>query len=202
MKYSLFLSMVLLTSLSGRENPFFALDPSKSKVSSNIVEAKEPLNAINYHLPAEARVLKEVTFTVQNLDGSVESKTLSVEKGLDWHRPLTIYQAGSMKGASTTSSSGSADFGFIKFSAQNKTLTVHTTDVLSRHFTLSDPNRIVLDFKRDTAFRGEEKGINAGIFKSVTLSNHNKFIRATILLDGIYSSEVKKEGSVIKIVCK
>lgn len=203
MKKSLFLSLILGIVVFGRENPFFALDPSKSKVSSNIIEHKEPLQNINTKFSPEDRVLKEITLTVQKLDGSVESKTYTIDKSIDWHQPLTISQSGLVKAKANSSASvNSADFGFAKFTTQNRVLTVETSDTLSRFFTLSDPSRIVLDFDRAASIQTTEKIMNSGIFKSIQISNHNKFIRATIVLDGIYRSEMKKVGNTIKIECK
>lgn len=204
MKYSLILSLLLTASSMGRENPFFALDPSKTqKTTSNVIESKPPLNSVSYTLPDQARILKEVTFTIQNVDGSIESRKMVVDQGVDWHRPLQLSQSGvqTAKPAPQNSSS-SADFGFIRFTTNGKTLTINTSDPLSRHFVLSDPNRIVLDFKRSASFRAEEKLLNAAPFKSVMMSNHNKFVRATITLDGRYSYTLNQSGNNIIVNCK
>lgn len=204
MKNSLFLSLALISSAMGRENPFFATDPAKSqKVTSNIIETKTPLNSVNYTFPDQARILKEVTFTIQNVDGSIEQRKISVDQSIDWHRPLQISQSAHIAQKSPISRpSSSADFGFIRFNTQGKTLTVHSTDPLSRHFVLSDPNRIVLDFKHSAQFHTEEKELNAAPFKHVSMSNHAKFVRATITLDGRYSYSLSQSGNTITIVCK
>lgn len=204
MKYSLILSLFLTASSMGRENPFFALDPSKTqKTTSNVIESKPPLNNVSYTLPDQARILKEVTFTIQNVDGSIESRKIVVDQGVDWHRPLQLSQSGVQTGKTVPQNrSSSADFGFIRFTTNGKTLTINTTDPLSRHFVLSDPNRIVLDFKRSVPFRSEEKFLNAAPFKSVMMSNHNKFVRATITLDGRYSYTLNQSGNNIIVNCK
>ncbi|MBD3809704.1 MAG: AMIN domain-containing protein [Sulfuricurvum sp.] len=204
MKYSLILSLLLTVSSMGRENPFFALDPSKTqKITSNVIESKPPLNSVSYTLPDQARILKEVTFTIQNIDGSIESHKMAVDQSVDWHRPLQLSQSGVQTAKSAQhNSSSSADFGFIRFTTNGKTLTINTTDPLSRHFVLSDPNRIVLDFKRSASFRSEKKHLNAAPFKSVVMSNHNQFVRATITLDGRYSYTLNQSGNNIIVNCK
>lgn len=204
MKYSLILSLLLAASSMGRENPFFALDPSKTqKTTSNVIESKPPLQSVSYTLPDQARILKEVTFTVQNVDGSIENRKIVIDQSVDWHRPIQLSQSGAVASkAVTQNSSSSADFGFIRFHTNGKTLTINTTDPLSRHFVLSDPNRIVLDFKRNANFRAEEKSLNAAPFKSVMMSNHSKFVRATITLDGRYSYTLNQSGNSIIVNCK
>lgn len=204
MKHSLILSIFLITSSVGRENPFFAIDPSKTqKTTSNIIESKPPLSNVNYTLSDQARILKEITFTIQNVDGSIEHRKVAIDQSIDWHRPIQLSQsiAASTKPI-TTSTSSSADFGFIRFNAQGKILTINTADSLSRHFVLSNPNRIVLDFKRSASFRAEEKILNSAPFKSVMMSNHTKFIRATITLDGRYSYTLNQSGNSITVICK
>lgn len=204
MKHSLILSLLLISSLSGRENPFFALDPTKSqKVTTNLIESKVPLKSLDYTLPDQARILKEITFTIQNVDGSIETKKMVVDQSVDWHRPLSISQSGTVmsKGA-IQKQSATTSFGFISFDVEGKSLIIKTSDALSRHFVLSDPNRIVLDFKRDAAFRAEEKSLNAGPYKNVMLSNHGKFVRATITLDGRYNYSLNKKEGFITVICK
>lgn len=204
LKYSLILSLLLTASSMGRENPFFALDPSKTqKTTSNIIENKPPLNSVSYTLPDQARILKEVTFTIQNIDGSIENRKITVDQSVDWHRPLQLIQSGTQSAKTAAQkNSSAADFGFIRFNTQGKTLTITTADPLSRHFVLSDPNRIVLDFKRTANFRAEEKSLNAAPFQSVMMSNHNKFVRATITLDGRYSYTLNQSVNSITIICK
>ncbi|MGA9046839.1 AMIN domain-containing protein [Sulfuricurvum sp.] len=205
MKRSLFLSLVLLTPLLARENPFFAADPYKSqKVTSNIPDTKPKMSSISYPLPDQARILKEVTFTIQNLDGSIESRKVDIDQTIDWHRPITLSQSkGSTpeKFAGNTNHSG-ADFGFIHFSAEGKRLSIKTGDPLVRHFTLSDPNRIILDFKREAVFKSIRKNLGSAPYLHVSLENHGKFARATITLDGRYGYALNKTGGLISITCK
>jgi len=205
MKRSLLLSLIFLSPLLARENPFFAADPNRSqKVTSNIPDTKPKMSSINYTLPDQARILKEVTFTIQNLDGSIESRRVEIDQTVDWHRPITLSQT---KGSAPEKISGNsnlsgADFGFIRFAAEGKRLNVKTGDPLVRHFVLSDPNRIILDFKREAIFQSVHKNLHSAPYLSVSLENHGKFVRATITLDGRYGYTLNKTGGLISITCK
>lgn len=205
MKYSLCLSLLLLSPLLARENPFFAVDESKKqKVTSNISDARPQMGTVTYTLPDQARVLKEITFTIQNLDGSIEEKKVQIDQSIDWHRPISFSQTkgnGSVQSVATKSSSA-ANFGFIQFYSKGQNLTVKTSDTLVRHFVLSDPSRIVLDFKHDASFTSAKKSLNAVPYLDVSLGNHEKFARATITLDGHYSYTLNKSGGLINITCK
>ena len=203
MKYSICLSLLLLSPLVARENPFFPIDESKKqKVTSNVADARPQMGTINYTLPDQARVLKEITLVVQNLDGSIEERKIEVDQSIDWHRPLLFSQGGKSAHSAATNNSSVANFGFVQFYSKGKTLSVKTSDVLVRHFVLSDPNRIVLDFKREASFKSEKKVLNAAPYLDVTVGNHGKFARATITLDGRYSYTLNKAGELITITCK
>lgn len=204
MKRSFYLSLLLLLPLIARENPFFATDAAKNeKITSNIPDTKPPLSSVNYTLPDQARILKEVTFTIQNLDGSIETRKMQIDKSVDWHKSLTISQTNSAPTAhSNAESASSADFGFIRFDTKGKRLAIKTQNPLIRHFVLSDPNRIVLDFKSDAVFNASQKQLSASPYVTVSVGNHGKFIRATIILDGRYSYVLNKTGELISITCK
>jgi len=204
MKRSFYLSLLLLTSLLARENPFFSADTAlKEKVTSNTPDNTPQLDSVNYILPDQVRILKEVTFTIQNLDGSIETRKMQVDKSVDWHKSLTISQTNSAQTIhANLESSSSADFGFIRFDSKGKRLAIKTQNPLMRHFVLSDPNRIVLDFKSDAVFNAMQKPLKASPFIDVSVGNHGKFIRATILLDGRYSYTLNKTGELISITCK
>lgn len=205
MKRSLLLSLLLLLPLSARENPFFTAKPSEIKtVTSNIPDSKPQLTSASYTLPNQARILKEVTFTIQNIDGSIEKRTMQIDQSIDWHRSLTISQSNHTATAPLLNNNGasSANFGFIRFDTKGKYMSIKTTDQLVRHFVLSSPNRIILDFKRNTAFQSTEKELNSAPFLNVSLGNHGKFARVTITLDGRYNYVLNKTGELISITCK
>ena len=205
MKQSLFLSLFLVSSLIGRENPFFATNPTETqKVTSNTPDPKPQLRSVDYVLPNQARILKEVTFTIQNIDGSIEKRKMQIDQSIDWHHALTISQSNTstVEPSITNNNTSSANFGFISFHSKGKHLTIKTTDPLVRHFVLSSPSRIVLDFKRTATFQSMQKKLNAAPFLDVSVGNHGQFARATITLDGRYNYGLNKTGEQISIRCK
>lgn len=203
MKYSICLSFLLLSPLFARENPFFPLDESKKqKVTSNVPDSRPQMGSISYTLPDNARVLKEVTLSIQNLDGSIEERKIEVDQSIDWHRPLLLTQGGKPSRSVASNNSSVANFGFVQFYSKGKSLSVKSSDPLARHFVLSDPNRIVLDFKHSGSFKSEKKVLNAAPYLDVTLENHGQFARTTITLDGRYSYTLNKTGELINIACK
>ncbi len=199
----LLVPFLLLSPLIGRENPFFPTSDTRN-VTSNVPDTKPLLDTISYHLPDRARLLKEVTLTFQNLDGTMESRTIEVDRSIDWHRTLLISQGG---GAATApigkpKSTASADFGFIRFDTKGKWMTIKTTVPVMRHFVLSNPNRIVIDFKTNKVFDKRDRILNAPPFISVSAANHGTFGRASITLDGRYQYTLKQTGETIVITCR
>lgn len=203
MKYSLCLSLILLSSLLARENPFFPLDESKKqKVTSNIPDERPKMGTISYTFPDQARVLKEVTFTIQNLDGSFEEKKIQIDQSIDWHRPISLTQGGTSAKPLSTKNAAAANFGFIQLLSSGKTITIKSSDLLVRHFALSNPNQIVLDFKHNSVFKSEQKALNAAPYMNVSVGNHGEFARVSITLDGRYTYVLDKTGGLITITCK
>jgi hypothetical protein len=206
MTKTFFLCAALVSVLVARENPFFTHDESHLPITSNIPDTLPKLTTIPYNFPNQARVLKEVSFTIQNLDGSIETRTMTIEKSIDWHTPITLSQAsrsGSAdKPSSVVAQSAVADFGFIRFDTKGKHLTIKSNDPMIRHFSLTEPNRIIVDFNRNEIFTIKEKILNAPPYTSVNISNQGKFIRATIVLDGRYDYSLTKNSGIISINCR
>lgn len=205
-----FLCALLIGAAAARENPFFAADESlRMPVTSNIPDTLPKLTSLPYNLPNEARVLKEVSFTIQNVDGSIETRTVNVDQSIDWHRPLVIAQASRAKGgeasdktALNNAKSSSADFGFVRFDANGKHLTIHSNYAVIRHFMLTEPNRIIIDFKRKEIFTPKEKVLNSPPYTSVGVANHGQFIRTTVILDGRYDYTLNKGEGVVSVDCR
>lgn len=205
MNRSLLLSLLFATAVGGRENPFFTADPSAvSSVTSNVVENKPPLGAVSFTLSDQARVLKEISYTVQNVDGSFETRKVRIDKAIDWHKSVLVSQAnrGSGEEAILPAGGSSADFGLFKIETQGKRLSITTSAPVVRHFALTGPNRIVIDFEDARRYPLSEKPLNAAPYSSASVGNHGKFIRTTILLDGRYGYTFKQSGNVISIVCR
>lgn len=209
MTKTFFLGALLISAATARENPFFAADESlKMPVTSNVPDTLPKLSSLPYTLPNEARILKEVSFTIQNIDGSIETRTMNVDRSIDWHRPLIIAQSSRTKGSDSSDKpalgpkSTSADFGFVRFDANGKHLAIKSNYAVIRHFMLTEPNRIIIDFKRKEIFTPKEKLLNSPPYTSVGVANHGQFIRATVILDGRYDYTLSKEEGVVSVDCR
>lgn len=173
-------------------------------MTSNKVAHEPQLTSMTYNFPDQARVLKEATFTFQNVDGSLETRKLEIHQSIDWRNPLVLTQYGaqSTSAAPAAARSSSADCGFIQFVHVGNKMTMLTKDAVLRSFSLSDPSSIVIDFAHTTRFSPYEKTLAASPFVKVKVTNHEKFARATLTLDGRYSCTVSKTDQGASVLCK
>jgi len=205
MNKALCISILLLGTGLARENPFFATSESSSMpISSNKTQHQPPLTSMTYNFPDQARVLKEATFTFQNIDGSLETRKIEIDQSIDWHNPLVLSQYASKKAEATSeiSKSSYADSGLIQFVHSGNYLSLITKDPILRSFTLSDPSSVIIDFSHKTPFSHYEKNLAAAPFSKVKVTNHGKFARATIILDGKYTCSVTKTDQGASVLCK
>lgn len=209
---------LLLSLLDARENPFFPSEGEKElPYTSNDVKKLPSLQRATIPLPSKARVLESVTIKYKNLDGSIESKTVAVENTVDWHLPLFITQSypsadaaenKSEKKEKVTSSKANinternekiASIANADFYASGKTLQINTKDELIRNFLLSNPHRIVLDFKKDAVVKASSQDISQSIFSKIRVGNHSGYYRIVVELDGHYRYKLSNTNSGYKI---
>lgn len=205
MNKTLCLSLMLATAVLARENPFFSTAENSSlPISSNTVQHKPPLTSMTYNFPDQARVLKEATFTFQNVDGSLETRKLEIDQSIDWHAPLILSQYGGQKNTATPglSKSSKADNGFIQFIHTGNRISLITKDPVLRSFTLSNPSSIVIDFAHTALFNPYEKEFGASPYSKVKVIRHGEFARVILILDGRYSCTVSKTTQGASVLCK
>lgn len=205
MRKTLYFSIILLTAGLARENPFFSTTENQTMgLSSNHVPHQPPLTSMTYNFPNQARVLKEATFTFQNVDGSVETRRLEIDQSINWHNPLVLSQSGSSKASKSVAMNKStqADCGFIQFIGSGNRISLLSKDPVIRSFNLSDPNSIAIDFKHISSFKPYEKPLGSSPYTKVKVTNHGKFARAIITLDGRYSCSVAKTDQGATVHCQ
>ncbi len=190
--------LALLISLSARENPFFADKNEKDIiVSSNHKNEKEPLKRATITLPSEARILKKVTIEYQNLDGSIDKKSIKLDNSVDWHLPIFISQNYNESKSNNpikhkkiknykSKYKRVAAIKYASFHYCDKNLKIITKDKMIRNFYLVKPARIVMDFKRDSTMKSFSKAINKPGYKSIRIGNHDGYYRVVVELDGLY----------------
>ncbi len=204
MRKTLLISTLLIASAFARENPFFSTTENQTlPLSNNRSEHKPPLTSMTYSFPDNSRILKEVSFTFQNVDGSLETRKLEIDQSIDWRAPLVLSQAEGHKTASaTTLNTSHTMYGFIQLNSSGNRMSLFTKNPMIRHFNLTDPDSIVIDFKHDGSFDTFEKTLNASPYKKVKITHHGKFARVTLTLDGHYVCNVAKSKQGASIVCK
>ncbi len=197
-----YISLVLASAVLGRENPFFSTaESSTMPISSNKVIQKPPLTSMTYNFPDQARVLKEATFTFQNVDGSLETRKIGIDQSIDWHNPLVISQYTATSNTSSARSS-KADSGFIQFVHSGNQISLLTKDPIMRSFSLGDPSSIIVDLVHTALFDPYEKNLEASPYSKVKVTYHKKFARVILTLDGRYSCTVSKNNQGASIICK
>jgi len=200
----LYISMLLVSAGLARENPFFSTSESSNlPISSNNVQHQPPLTSMTYNFPDQARILKEATFTFQNIDGTLETRKIEIDQSIDWHNPLIISQHKTQK--ENTLSSGEESYSgseFIQFSHAGNRISLLTKLPILRSFSLTEPNRVVVDFSHKIAFKHYGKNLSDSPFLNVHVANHGKFARATITLDGKYTCSVSKTDQGASVFCK
>ncbi len=203
MKILLSVLLIFLT-LHSRENPFFPADSLEDMpITSNKTEKYTPLNRAAISLPDYARVLEEVTIKYKNLDGSIESKSIKVNRSVDWHIPLFISQtymnSEDKKTNIKNKISKKIGFKFINFTILEKEIFINTADKLIRNFFLVNPHKIVLDFKREANFLTYKKKLSTIPFTLLHVGNHDGYYRVVITLDGRYQYKIDSTDSGYKI---
>lgn len=200
----LLLSSLLMTTLFSRENPFFSLSEGISlPVSSEKNTNKPPLTSMTYNVPNTSRLLKDVSFTLQNVDGSFETRKLEIDQSIDWRTPIVLSQSnGQSSQTAVTSKATSANNGFIQFSGSKNQMSIITKEPMIRHFTLTDPDSVVVDFKHNGVFESYQKGFSSAPYIKVKVTNHGKFARAILTLDGHHICNVSKTDQGANVICK
>ena len=192
-------------SLIARENPF---EPVKTSTTTGKATYKQDtmknFQEIKTQLPSSARILKKVEFVFQNLDGSIETKSLGVDKKIDWHDEFVVKKANdaiksmptlpkSMSMKNETKPRTTIEFkDIVSFSISDKAIQIQTADEKIRDFLVTDPHKIVLDFKKEISFYTKVYNLKTKFFKSIAIGKHDGYYRVAIELDGKYLYNLKK----------
>ena len=208
------LSSLLIASLFARENPFFSVGDEAMLLTSNTNTSLAPLKRASITLPSTARAIQKVTLKYKNLDGSIESKSITLDNAIDWHLPIVITQSYAKvtqrKNPSLSKKTLKRSNNYkkllthasISFYEKGRTLKIFTHDTLLRNFMLVNPHRVVMDFKYNKEMKALiKKTRTKSIYKKIKIGNHNGYYRAVIELDGpyTYSLSTIKNGYSIKL---
>ncbi|WP_238700260.1 AMIN domain-containing protein [Helicobacter jaachi] len=184
--------------LVARENPFQSVITPKAEEHKPPSLHQEPLSSIDFVLPSTARILKNVQITYQNLDGSIEQKTIQLDESIDWHYPLSILQKA--QGAKY-SAENRFKLGEFELVVNQSAIFIATRKKMLRDFVLPEPYRLVLDIEGVTNNEHQKITLNKKYFSDAEISTHEGFYRISIGLDGRYKHIItpQRDGFVITL---
>lgn len=195
---ALIIVSLLLYVISARDNPFESVITPKSEEHPVTGIYQEPLSSVEFVLPSTARVVKSVQVTYQNLDGSIESKTIQLDESIDWHYPLSISQKA--KNA-TYNAENRFKIGEFELVINRERIFIATRKKMLRDFILPEPYRLVLDIQGVRDNIHEKLTLNKKYFTNAEVSTHEDFYRISISLDGRYKYKItpQRDGFVITL---
>lgn len=199
MKKYIILAFALI--LFAREDPFELKIAPKTSPQSVEGEVSSPLEQLEATLPTTARILKEVRFVYQKLDGSIETQVIKVDKDIDWHYPISISQVQD-KSVQEEKKPLTYKMGDFNFVVSNKKIYIQSPYKLKQNFLLPKPFRIILDVSRDQKIINQELKLENRFFTSVFIGTHQDFYRITLTLDGQYGYNIQQDEKGYYIILK
>ena len=196
--FSLFCCVSLLVS---REDPFELKMTPKSSPQSVDGEISKPLESMDVTLPSTTRILKKVKFIYQKIDGSVEEKSVEIDKDIDWHYPITISQIGDQS-IIEEKKPVSYRVGEFEFIITGKAIRIYSPFRLKQNFILPKPFRIIIDLNRDEKNINQVFDLKRKFFSKISLGTHQDFYRVTLTLDGQYGYNIEQDSKGYIIVLK
>ncbi|MDO7253682.1 AMIN domain-containing protein [Helicobacter cappadocius] len=184
--------------LIGRENPFEPVVNPKDSSENSIQDSKGYFEAFDFKLPTTARILKSVSVTYQNIDGSIDTKTFNIDKSIDWHYPLSLSQ----KNALVSEETNYYAIKPFEFFVKDNKLYIHSAENIQRSFVLPTPYRIIIDIDRKTQNINQSIDISKKYYSKISIGTHQNFYRIVITLDGQYRYKIDKEDEYYIISVK
>lgn len=201
MKRVVCISALILCLLSAREDPFeLKLTPKKSPQSVE-GEVSQPLESLDVELPTTTRVLKEIKFIYQKIDGSIDEKSIKIDRDIDWHYPITISQIGD-KSVLEEKKPISYTMGDFEFIVTGKVIKIYSPYKILQNFVLPKPFRIIIDLKRTEKIVNQNLNLKGRFFSNISLGTHQDFYRVTLTLDGQYGYNIEQDEKGYIIILK
>jgi hypothetical protein len=202
MKKILFLTLLLVSILNARENPFSPLhllpvQKIKTKIAEPII-TKPAKVIVQKPIMQPASIIKKLPIAktipivkikkapvVAKKKKSPCSKKRVVKKHKKRVKTKLLYANK-----------------FTKIKLHSKTITIKTNDTLLKEFTLKHPNRIVFDFERFDSVKTFSKKVYSRYVKNIKLGHHDYFYRVifTLAKNRRYKLIKKPYGYAISIL--
>lgn len=209
--------MVLLA----RENPFVPDDINATTLNSTNISQNSPkLDKIIAKFPSDARELVSATFNYKSIDGSIKQNSIDINASFDWHDDIIISSQSPATNETTTDEQtkqaaakkaapkplsvspkiepplDSVSFmDFIKFDIFNSKIEIINQDRLIRDFIINKPDKIVMDFNKNSEFNTQTIKVHKGPLKKITIGAHKGYYRVVLFLDGNYHYGLRQSGN-------
>lgn len=179
-------------SLFAREDPFeLKISPKTSSQSVDGIISK-PLENIQITLPTTTRILKEVKFVYQKLDGSIETESVKIDSDIDWHYPISISQINNIQEAELKKPVNYKIQDF-DFTLVGKKIYIHSPYKLEQIFVLPKPFRIVIDLQKGAKPINQDIKLDRLFYKKLSVGTHKNYYRVTLELDGQYAYDLSQD---------
>ncbi|AJC87143.1 AMIN domain-containing protein [Campylobacter insulaenigrae] len=212
-RYLIFLLLGVF--LNAKENPFDNEMEKKNLEFENF----SPFQRQDFNFDSNARILKNITLTYINLDGSEQQIILDINKSIDWHdnfafikskapntTPILDVSVTVPKEKKAERKSGENNttvnietplftgdiYNFISLSFYNNKININTRDKMLRNLSIGDPTKIIVDFAKNQHFNTKTLQVNTANVKKVVFGSHKNFYRLVIYLDGKYDYDYSK----------
>ncbi|ARQ96868.1 AMIN domain-containing protein [Campylobacter lanienae] len=84
---------------------------------------------------------------------------------------------------------------FIKFDIFNSKIEIINQDRLIRDFIINKPDKIVMDFHKNSEFNTQTIRVYKGPLKKITIGAHKDYYRVVLFLDGNYHYGLRQSGN-------
>ncbi|WP_187348915.1 AMIN domain-containing protein [Helicobacter pylori] len=190
--------VVVLSVLLARDNPFEPEINSKNLQGGFSGIYDDYLKEIHVDLPTSARILKKITLTYQDIDGSIHSKVVGIDKSIDWHYPLKLSQH-TLNQTPFEKRYQIQDFDFLM---TNNTMILRSPYKILRSFVLVNPYRIVLDTQKGPLDIYQNMDLNQKFFSQIKVGTHKDYYRITLILDGKYRYLLEEKNGAYELKLK
>ncbi|WP_208359484.1 AMIN domain-containing protein [Helicobacter pylori] len=190
--------MVVLSVLLARDNPFEPEINSKNLQGGFNGIYDSYFKEIHVDLPTSARILKQITLTYQDIDGSIHSKVVGIDKSIDWHYPLKLSQH-TLDQDAFEKRYQIQDFDFLM---ANNTMILRSPYKILRSFVLVNPYRIVLDTQKGPLDIYQNMDLNQKFFSHIKVGTHKDYYRITLILDGKYRYLLEEKNGAYELKLK
>ncbi|MBX2078090.1 AMIN domain-containing protein [Campylobacter peloridis] len=217
MKISFYMLLFLSMFVYAKDNPF---DNNTDKTNTEFANTS-PFQRQDFNFNSQARILKNITITYINLDGTEEQISMDINKNINWHDTysfiktktpnatpildvsVTVPQEKNTKAEENNTTinietplyTGSI-YNFLSLSFYNNKINIKTEDKMLRNLSIGDPTKIIIDFAKKQNFNTKTLQVNTAHVKKVVFGSHKGYYRLVIYLDGKYDYQYSKNENL------